>query len=441
VSAGGPGRARRPQEPPPPPPPRLILYVGKGGVGKTTIAAATAVRAATRGHRTLVVSTEIAHSLGDVLEMPLTAEPRPVALPGEAGPPGSPAGPRPGTAERLRGVCPPPAGALYAQEINVLEEARRSWGRVQAQLSEFLRREGLSEIQADELAIVPGMEEVAALVQIGRQSREGDFDCIVVDAAPTGETIRLLSMPESFQWYAGRIEAWRGRLLRFVGPLFRGALPDLDVVDVMTHLAGRVRELRQLLTDPSRSSYRLVVTPDRLVLKEAQRAETYLNLFEYPIDAVVLNRLLPAEAAASDYLRALLARQEEGVAAVHRTFGALPILEAPLLAEEPLGPEALDDLARRVFGDRDPAAVLHRGPTQRIEREGEGYVLSIPMPNVEVERLSLLKRGDELYVEVGNVRREIALPRALAAQEPGTARIAGGQLRIPFRPQPAGHRE
>jgi arsenite-transporting ATPase len=415
----------------------LILYVGKGGVGKTTIAAATAVRAATRGHRTLVVSTDIAHSLGDVLGMPLTAEPQPVALPGQPAPSGSPAGRRPGVEDgpQKEGTAPP--GGLFAQEVNVLEEARRSWGRVQAQLSDFLRREGLSDIQADELAIVPGMEEVAALVQIGRQSREGDFDCIVVDAAPTGETIRLLSMPESFQWYAGRIEAWRGRLVRLAGPLLRGALPDLNVVDVMTHLAGRVRELRQLLTDPRRSSYRLVVTPDRLVLKEAQRAETYLNLFEYPIDAVVLNRLLPAEEATSDYLRALLARQEDGVAAVHRAFSALPVLEAPLLAREPVGPPALAELAEQVFGDRDPADVLHRGSTQRIEREGEGYVLSIPMPNVEVERLSLLKRGDELYVEVGNVRREIALPHALAAQEPGTARLAGGQLRIPFRPPPA----
>jgi arsenite-transporting ATPase len=393
--------------------------VGKGGVGKTTIAAATAVRAAVLGHRTLVVSTDVAHSLGDVLGMSLTAEPQPVALPEGGG-------------------GPPAAGRLHAQEVNALEEARRSWGRVQDQLAEFMRREGLSEIQADELAIIPGMEEVAALVQIGRQSRGGDFDCIVVDAAPTGETIRLLSMPESFQWYAGRIEAWRSRLLRLAGPLFRGVLPDLDVVDVMTHLAERVRELRRLLTDARHSSYRLVVTPDRLVLAEARRAETYLNLFEYPIDAVVLNRLLPAEAATSDYLRALLARQEDGVAAVHRAFGALPILDAPLLAEEPVGPEALAGLGRRVFGDRDPVAVLHEGPTQRIERDGEGYVLSIPMPNVEVERLSLLKRGDELYVEVGNVRREIALPRALAAQEPGTARIARGTLRIPFRPRAAG---
>src|SRR5438105_10859051 len=209
---------------------RLILYVGKGGVGKTTMAAATAVRAAEMGHHTLVVSTDIAHSLGDVLDTPLGAEPQEVA------------------------------DRLDAQEINVLEEVRRTWGRFQDKLADFLRREGISEVQADELAIIPGMEEVAALVQIGRKSRTGDYDCIVVDAAPTGETIRLLSMPESFQWYAGRIDAWRAGLTRYVGPLLRRALPDLNLVDIAAELAARVRDLRDVLTDAQCSSYRLVVT-------------------------------------------------------------------------------------------------------------------------------------------------------------------------------------
>jgi arsenite/tail-anchored protein-transporting ATPase len=410
--------------------PRLILYVGKGGVGKTTVAAATAVRAAALGYRTLVVSTDIAHSLGDVLGTTLGAEPQEMA--------GVTGGGRRRGAAGAAGAAP--GGRLWAQEINVLEEARRSWGQVEAQLSDFLRREGLSDIQADELAIVPGMEEVAALVQIGRHSRSRAYDCVVVDAAPTGETIRLLSMPESFQWYAGRVEAWRGRLLRLAGPLFRGALPDLNVVDAMSHLARRVRELRTLLTDARRSSYRLVLTPDRLVLKEAQRAETYLNLFEYPVDAVVLNRILPADALAgaggSAYLEALLAHQAAAMTAIRDAFGTLPILEAHQTADEPVGVAALGELGERLFGAADPTAVLHTGATQTIEREGDGYVLTIPMPNVEAQRLSLLKRGDELYVEVGNVRREIALPRALAAQEPGTARLAAGRLRIPFAPPP-----
>jgi arsenite/tail-anchored protein-transporting ATPase len=381
---------------------RLILYVGKGGVGKTTLAAATAVRAAALGHRTLVVSTDLAHSLGDVLDLELGDTPRQVA------------------------------DRLYAQEVNVLEEVRRSWGTVQAHLADFLRQEGMPEIQADELAILPGMEEVAALIQIERTGRTGPYDCIVVDAAPTGETIRLLSLPESFQWYAGRIGEWRGRLTRLAGPLLSSVLPDLRVVDVMTQLAARVKTLRAALIDPQRSSYRLVLTPDRTVLREAQRAETYLNLFEYPVDAVLVNRLLAPSSTGDSYLDALVARQRRTMQDIRAAFASLPLFEVLLTAEEPVGIDALARLAEGVFAERDPVQVLHIGPSQRIERHGDGYVLRIPMPNVEVDRLELTKRGNELYVEVGNIRREVALPLALAALEPGVARMRAGMLEIPF---------
>ena len=381
---------------------RLILYVGKGGVGKTTLAAATAVRAAALGHRTLVVSTDLAHSLGDVLDLELGDTPRQLA------------------------------DRLYAQEINVLEEVRRSWGKVQAHLAEFLRQEGMPEIQADELAILPGMEEVAALIQIERTGRTGAYDCMVVDAAPTGETIRLLSLPESFQWYAGRIDQWRGRLTRLAGPLLSGVLPDLRVVDVMTQLATRVKTLRAALIDPRRSSYRLVLTPERTVLREAQRAETYLNLFEYPIDAVLVNRLLAPSSSGDSYLEALVARQRRTMHEIRAAFASLPLFEVPLTAEEPVGIDALARLAEGVFADRDPTHVLHVGPSQRIERHEHGYVLRIPMPNVEVGRLELTKRGNELYVEVGTIRREVSLPLALAALEPGVARMRAGMLEIPF---------
>jgi arsenite/tail-anchored protein-transporting ATPase len=387
---------------------RLILYVGKGGVGKTTLAAATAVRAAALGRRTLVVSTDLAHSLGDVLDVELGDQPRQVA-------------------ERLE-----------AQEINVLEEVRRSWGKVQDHVAEFLRQEGMPEIQADELAILPGMEEVASLIQIERTGRTGAYDCMVVDAAPTGETIRLLSLPESFQWYAGRLGAWRGRLTRLAGPLLSGMLPDLRVVDVMAQLAERVKTLRAALVDPQRSSYRLVLTPDRTVLREAQRAETYLNLFEYPVDAVLVNRLLAPSSSGDSYLDALVSRQQRTLQDIRAAFATLPLFEVPQTADEPVGVAALGRLADAVFGDHDPTAVLHIGPSQQIERHGRGYVLRIPMPNVEVERLELTKHGNELYVEVGTIRREVPLPLALAALEPGVARIHNGMLEIPFSTDPAG---
>ncbi len=222
--------------------------------------------------------------------------------------------------------------------------------------------------------------------------------------------------------------------MRLAGPFLTTMVPDLNVVDVMKQVATRVRALRGRLTDPRQSSYRIVVTPDRTVLREAQRAETYLNLFNYPIDAVVVNRVLPPAERDDPFTMALLARQQRALTGIRDAFAALPIFEAPLTAEEPLGIEALEQLAESAFGTTDPTTVLHVGPTQRIEREGDGYVLRLTMPNVEVERLALIKRGDELYIDIGNFRREVTLPYTLAALEPGTARIRDGALEIPFTP-------
>ncbi len=382
--------------------PRLILYVGKGGVGKTTLASATAVRAATLGYRTLAVSTDIAHSLGDALGVDLDPDPKQLAP------------------------------NLWAQEINVLAEAQRTWGKFQNQVSDFLKREGVSDIQAGELAIMPGMEEVAALVQIRRQSQSGDFDCIVVDAAPTGETIRLLSMPDSVLWYAQKLQSWQGKLLKFAMPIVRTAVPDLDVMKSLNDMASDVKELRASLTNADKSSYRIVVTPDQMVLKEARRAETYLNLFEYPIDAVMLNRVIPEDGERSPYLDALIAKQRTLVTSIRTAFSTLPIFQALLSTVEPIGIDKLHDLALAVFGDADPTTVFHRGPTQRIVKTDRGWLLSIPMPNVDAGRLELTKRGDELFVNIGNVRREITLPATLATLEPGDARIHDGALEVPF---------
>ncbi len=381
---------------------RLILYVGKGGVGKTTIAAASAVRAAELGYRTLIVSTDLAHSLGDVFDLQLEANPRELA-------------PR-----------------LFAQEVNVLTEIRESWGSVQVQFADFLRKEGMADVQADEMAILPGMEEVAALVQIERQGRLGGFDCIVIDAAPTGETMRLLSLPESFQWYADRMREWRGRIKRLTGPLLSTLLPTMNVIDVLSDLAERIRRLREALVDARRSSYRIVLTPERTVLREAQRAETYLNLFEYPVDSVYVNRILSHADTAGSHLGALADRQAQVMTEVKAAFGVLPQFAVPLMADEPIGVERLSRLARLMFGERDPTEIMHSGPTQHIQHTDAGYLLSIPMPNVEPQRLELTKRGDELYVDVGNFRRELSLPLVLSDLEPGQARLREGMLEIPF---------
>jgi len=386
---------------------RIVLYLGKGGVGKTTTSAASAVLAAAQGHRTLVVSTDIAHSLADVLDRPLADSP-----------------------VRL-------APNLWAQEINVVAEMRQRWQAVQPAVNDVLAREGLDAVAAEELAIVPGMDEIVALARVNELSKGGEYDAVFVDAAPTGETIRLLSVPETFPWYAERLQSLGKKLPRIARPLMRGVAGEGGLFDYAGRMSELVKDLRRVLVDPDVSSYRLVVTPERMVVKEALRAQTYLNLFGYPIDAVVLNQILPSPRTEDPYLGRMWEQQQGYVRWIEDSFRPLPILRAQRSADEVIGLEALAGLAGQLFGQRDPTTVLHRGATQIIDAVDGGYRLRIPMPNVESERLSMSKRGDELFVEVGNIRREIALPRVLAPLEAVRGRLADGFLEVEFAAVPA----
>jgi arsenite-transporting ATPase len=382
---------------------RIVLNLGKGGVGKTTTSAASAVRAAALGHRTLVVSTDIAHSLADVLDRPLGDQPVQIAE------------------------------NLFGQEINVVAEMRRHWQEVRPQLNAVLQREGLDAVASEELAIVPGMDELVALAQVNELSKSGSYDAVFVDAAPTGETIRLLSVPETLPWYVERMQNLGKKIPRISRPLAKNVIGDAGgFFEYAERLSGLVKDLRATLIDPEVASYRLVVIPERMVVKEALRAQTYLNLFGYPIDAVVLNQILPQPETDDPFLAQLWEQQQGYVRWVEDSFRPLPILRAPRHAREVIGLGALDALAESLFGRRDPTLVLYRGPTQLIEPAGDGYVMRNPMPNVEAERLNMAKRGDELFVDVGNIRREIALPRVLAPLEAAGATLRDGFLEIRF---------
>lgn len=381
---------------------RLILYLGKGGVGKTTTAAATAVRAAELGYRTLVVSTDVAHSLADALDAPLGPLPTPLT------------------------------DRLWGQEINVLDEVRQHWGELQDYLATILRRRGVDDVAAEELAIIPGMEEVVSLLHIRMQAREGNFDVVVVDAAPTGETVRLLTMPETFQWYASRVMDWEPGTLKVARPLVKALMPAVDIFDSLNNLSSGVERLRQTLTDPDVSSYRLVVNPERMVLKEAQRASTYLALFSYPIDGVVLNRVINTEHVEGSFMRDLVNVQKEYYQQVYDTFQPLPIWESPYYARDLRGLEDLSMIGNDIFKDTDPVPVQFRGKTQEIQRDGEGYVMRIPLPHVEIGKVSLIKRGDELFVEIGNFRRDMILPMTLADRPAERALFRNGVLEIRF---------
>jgi arsenite/tail-anchored protein-transporting ATPase len=398
---------------------RIILYLGKGGVGKTTTAAASAIRSAELGYRTLVVSTDIAHSLADSLDVPLTGQALEIAP------------------------------NLYAQEINVLEEVREHWGQLQGYLGSALRKQGMSKAVAEEMAIIPGMEEVVSLLHINKQANEGHFDRVIVDAAPTGETIRLLTVPETFQWYVGRLRGWGDAPMRMAMNVVGRFLPDKDLMGGLDTLVAGVKELQKVLTDPTITSYRVVLNPEKMVLKEGARAVTYLSLFGYPVDAAVVNRILPGiesdgmgntwitEASADPYLHHLQQIQARYLGEIERDFLPLPILRSRWYDKEMVGLDNLQELAASLFGDRDPGDIFFTGQAQTIEEDGDDFVLKLPLPQVELDKVRLTKRGDELFVSIGNFKRELLLPAVLAQRDASNANFTNGVLKVRFPPPAA----
>jgi arsenite/tail-anchored protein-transporting ATPase len=399
---------------------RIILYLGKGGVGKTTVAAASALRCAELGQRTLVVSTDIAHSLADSLDQPLTGEPTEVAP------------------------------NLFAQEINVLDEIRQHWGEMQGYVGNVLRRQGMNRAIAEELAIIPGMEEIVSLLHINKQAEAGNFDQVIVDAAPTGETMRLLTLPESFQWYAGRLSGWGETTMGMVGGVLRRFMPEKDPFSGLNNLVAGVKELQKVLLNPEITSYRVVLNPEKMVIKEGARAVSYLSLFGYPVDAVVVNRILPGlvsdgqgevrvvEPSQDPYLRHLQEIQARYLGDIERDFYPLPILRAGWADREMVGLERLHELAATLFAERNPGEVHFVGQAQRIEEEGSDYVLRLPLPHVELNKVKLTKRGDELFVTIGNFKRELLLPAVLAQRTASGAVFNNGVLQVRFPPPQAG---
>lgn len=402
---------------------RIILYLGKGGVGKTTIAAASAVRSAAMGKRTLVVSTDIAHSLSDSLDIPLESQPKQIAP------------------------------NLDAQEINVLDEIRRHWGDMQGYVGNLLRRQGISKVVAEEMAVIPGMEEVVSLLHIHRQALEGHYDCVIVDAAPTGETMRLLTIPETFQWYVGRMSNWGDVTMRMAGGLLRRVMPEKDVFTGLNNLVDGVKALQTVLIDPAVTSYRVVVNPEKMVLKEGARALTYLALYGYPVDAVMVNRILPGiesdgmgeaqvvKASVDPYLHGLQQIQAQYLGEIESRFYPLPLFRSPWFDTEMVGLTNLEILAARLFGEKDPGAVFYRGATHSIIEAGDDYLLQLPLPNVELDKVRLTKRGDELFVSIGNFKRELLLPGTLARRDAAGATFNDGLLQIRFVEKVPGTRQ
>ena len=386
---------------------RVVLFTGKGGVGKTSVAAATAVRCAAAGYRTVVMSTDPAHSLGDSFDIELGSEATKVGH------------------------------NLWAHEVSSLHEMQRHWTKLHEYAVEVFSTQGLDEVLADEVANPPGMDEVASLMWIKHYAQRDEHDVLIVDCAPTGETLQLLTFPDAAKWWLDKIYPWSRRAMRVARPVLQPMmhmpLPSDEVYASLKDLLLDLDGMRKVLTDPEVTTVRIVLNLEKMVVKEAKRAYTYLSLFGYVTDAVIVNRLLPGDLhdeLFQKWQRIHHRYQQE----VEQSFAGIPIFNVPLFDSEVVGEKMLARMAQAVYGDQDPAQRFATSNPQRIDKEGVDYVLSLKVPFVDKSAIDLSRHNGDLYVTVGNYRREITLPRVLARRETAGATIEDGELHVRFAP-------
>lgn len=384
---------------------RIIIYTGKGGVGKTSIAAATAVKMAKQGKRTLILSTDAAHSLADAFGVALGPDPVQISE------------------------------FLWGQEVNSLRECERNWGVVQAWLAKLMDKANLKDITTDEMIVFPGMEELFSLLQIKRHAESDQFDAIIVDCAPTGETLRLLSYPNVLEWWMEKIFPHERRLVKVLRPVakvFSGyELPSEDVMDSIASLVNDMSEMQSLLLNPAMTSVRIVLNPEKMVISEAKRSFTYLNLFGFHTDAIIVNRILPEEASEGFWAQwhQLHRRYEEEIT---ENFSPLPILRVPLMTSEVCGLEMLDRVGELLFEENDPMQIMYEGRTEEIRKVDDGYQLFVDIPFVDKQAIDLTQKGEELTLHVGSYKRKVILPRALMGSTVEGAKFSDGKLSVRF---------
>jgi len=384
---------------------RVLLFTGKGGVGKTTTAAATALRCADAGLKTIILSTDPAHSLADSFEV-------------ELGP-----------------LTSPITDALWGQQLDPQERMEESWHDIQGWLRDAFAWAGVDGLEAEELSVVPGLDEVFALADIKQYAESGEWDVVVVDCAPTAETIRFLSLPDILARYMERLFPVGRRVNKMVAPVLSRVtnLPVAgdDVFAAVDRFYDRLDGVREILMDPDRTSVRLVVNPERMVIAEARRTYTYLSLFGYRVDAVVANRLLP-EAVSDPWFERWKALHTEHLRTIEDGFAPLPVLKVELAPTELVGIESLRAFGDQIYGDLDAASRLYEGQPLRITRRGGRTTLSLELPFADRDDLELGRRGDELLVRVGPYRRAITLPDSLRQRSVVDATLRQGRLRVIF---------
>jgi arsenite/tail-anchored protein-transporting ATPase len=397
---------------------RVLLFTGKGGVGKTTVAAATAVRAAASGHRTLVMSTDPAHSLGDSFDTQIGEHATPVI------------------------------DNLWAEQIDAQSRLETNWREIQDYFVQLMNWAGVDTIQAEELSVIPGLDEIFSLIDVKTHVEEEKYDLLVVDCAPTAETLRLLSLPEIMNWYIERIFPVQRRLVRGVRPIMT-KMTSLPIAGdrffaAVERLHRNLDAVHRILTDETSSTVRLVVNPEKMVIAEARRTYTYLGLFGYRVDAVVVNRIIP-EDVTDPYFGKWKDIQAEHLQTVKESFEPVPILTAKLFDREMVGVQLLEDMGHEVYGGRRVVDVLFQDHPIRVRRRGRGYVLQMHLPFVSREDMDIHRRGEELHVRVGTYKRNLVLPQTLQRLEVRGANFVDDHLEIAFGPsnaaaQPTGGR-
>lgn len=388
---------------------RVILMTGKGGVGKTSVAAATGLRCAELGYRTLVLSTDPAHSLADSFDLELGHDPKLVK------------------------------NNLWGAELDALMELEGNWGAVKRYITQVLQARGLDGVQAEELAILPGMDEIFGLVRMKRHYDEGDFDILIIDSAPTGTALRLLSLPEVGGWYMRRfykpLQGMSAALRPLFEPIFKPltgfSLPDNEVMDAPYEFYQQIEALEKVLTDNMQTSVRLVMNPEKMVIKESLRAHAYLSLYNVATDLVIANRIIPEEVN-DPFFQKWKENQQIYKQEIYDNFHPLPIKEVPLYSEEMCGLPALERLKETLYPDDDPSKVYYAENTVKVVQENHQYILELYLPGIPKEQIQLNKTGDELNVRIGNHRRNLVLPQALAALNPSGAKMEEDYLKIKF---------
>ena len=399
---------------------RIIFFAGKGGVGKTSVSAATGIKAAELGHKTVVMSLDVAHSLADIFDLDRDLLDKNKGLPVEIN------------------------QKLFIQELDIQEEIQRYWGDIHKYLSSIFHTTGLDEILAEELAVLPGMEEISLLLYINKYVREKAFDVILLDCAPTGESLRFISIPTTLEWYMKKVFKLQRTVVKYVRPVAKRVydlpLPGDDYFQAIEDLFEKLEGVDQILVNPEITTVRLVTNPEKVVLKETQRAFMYFCLYKMSIDAIVMNRLLPGNLKDA-YFKGWIKEQQNHCEEAQDFFSPVPIFPVDLFAGEVIGYNDLKKLAEQIYGDKNPLERFFKDEPYRLTKQNGNYRLKLKLPFISKKDVELNKLQEELVIRIGGFKRHIMLPRQVASLNAVTAKLEGEYLNVFFKGDEHGREE